>query len=397
MLRSSSGSVRLRARSLGCSIVSDLHRSYSPDDVREPETAVRARVIGAAGPAPDADALRTSYLDVLKLCLCDLGGVGSRTISWTGDRRVFSRELSGDQQMGWRISGRDWPLNALTMVGLRRLDDLQTCVESVVREEIEGDLIEAGAWRGGSSILMRATLDALGARDRTVWVADSFQGFPAPEEDAAPEDRELETDMSPLGFLAPSLEEVQGYFARFGLERGLRFVPGFFEETMEQLRGRRWSVVRLDADTYKATRLTLEALYPCLSVGGYLVSDDYFFLPACRRAIDEFRSEHGITEPIEQVDFNGARWRREREEPGLAGDLSEAPPISRDASSLRARATQTVDRVPTDRELELEDEVSVLQARLQTVEAQLEALRSSPLAGPTAWWSQRKASRGARS
>lgn len=376
--------------------MSDLHRSYSPDDVGEPESATRPRAIGATGPAADADALRTAYLDVLKLCLCDLAGAGTRTISWTGDRRVFSRDLTGDQQMEWRISGRDWPLDALTMVGLRRLDDLQACTEAVVRDGIEGDLIEAGAWRGGASILMRATLDAVGAHDRTVWVADSFQGFPAPEEHAVPEDRDLETDMSPLGFLAPSLQEVQGYFARFGLNHGVRFVPGFFEETLAQLRGRRWSVIRLDADTYEATRLTLEALYPSLSVGGYLISDDYAFLPACRRAIDEFRSERGIAEPIEQVDFNGARWRREREEPrrGDAGPETAAAP--RAASSSRAAAMRTVERIPSDRELELEDELASLRARLQAAETELDALRSSPLAGPSAWWSQRKAGRSAQ-
>lgn len=359
--------------------------------MREPEAAVATRSIAAAGPGPDPGALRTSYLDLLKLGLCDLVGVGTRTISWTGDRRVFSRELTGDQQMEWRISGRDWPLNALTMVGLRRLDDLQACVESVVHDQVEGDLIEAGAWRCGASILMRATLDALGARDRTVWVADSFQGFPVPEQGAAPEDHELEADMSPLGFLAPSLQEVQRYFARFGLQHGVRFIPGFFEETMEQLRGRRWSIVRLDADTYKATRLTLEALYPSLSVGGYVISDDYSFLPACRRAIDEFRSEHGITEPIEKIDFNGARWRRERGDPHPAGNEPQTPTVAREGSSLRAAAKQTVQRIPTDRELELEDELAALQDRLQTVHAELEALRSSPLAGPSAWWSRRRA------
>ena len=128
-----------------------------------------------------------AYLDLLKLSLCDLAGAGTRTVSWTGDRRVFSRELTGADQLEWRIAGRDWPLNALTMVGLRRLDDLQACVESVVHDGVEGDVIEAGTWRGGASILIRAALDEFGARDRTVWVADSFQGFPRPEEDGVAE------------------------------------------------------------------------------------------------------------------------------------------------------------------------------------------------------------------
>jgi Macrocin-O-methyltransferase (TylF) len=363
--------------------MSDVKDSQPPDPVL---TDAPPREVRVPAPRPDTESMRTAYLELLKLSLCDLVGAGTRTISWTGKRQVFARELTGADQLEWRIAGRDWPLNALTMVGLRRLDDLQACVESVVREGVEGDLIEAGTWRGGASILMRATLDSLGESDRTVWVADSFQGFPAPEADAVPEDRELETELGNLSYLAPSLDQVQGYFARFGLDHGVTFVPGFFEETMGQLRGRRWALIRLDADTYKATRLTLDALYPGLSVGGYLVSDDYAFLPACQRAIDEFRRQHDIAEPIEQIDFNGIRWRREQAGELPSGEPSEQPT----APPPRAANVHTVEEIPTDREIQLGEELDALEERLKAVEAKLEMLRGSPLAGPLAWWSQRR-------
>ena len=345
-------------------------------------TEIPWREIRAAGPRSDDEALRASYLELLKLSLCDLVGASTQTISWTGDRRVFTRELTGDGQMAWRAAGRDWPLNALTMVGLRRLDDLQACVESVVADGVDGDLIEAGAWRGGASILIRATLDALGAHDRTVWVADSFQGFPAPEAEADEDDRTIETEMSLAhGYLSAPLETVQGYFDRFGCSDGVRFVPGFFEDTMPGLRGRRWSVVRLDGDTYKATWLCLESLYPGLAVGGYVVLDDYCFLPACRRAVDDFRREHGITEPIEQIDWNGARWRRESEAPIPVEDAEDTSRPASRAASRRDAPERSDERIPTGRELELTDQVASLQARLRTLEAELDRQRRSPLAG----------------
>ena len=357
-----------------------------PRDATEPT----ARGIRAAGPRADQESLRRSYLDLLKLALCDLTGEATGTVTWTGDRRVFSRELEGEDQFGWRVAGRDWPLNALTMTGLRRLDDLQRCVESVVTDGVEGDLVEAGAWRGGSSILMRATLDSLGAQGRTVWVADSFQGFPEPEAEGDPDDRALEREMnSAYEYLSAPLEAVKEHFARFGCDDGVRFVQGFFEDTMPQLHGGRWAVIRLDGDSYKATRLTLEALYPRLAVGGYVVLDDYCFLPASRRAVDDFRREHGIGEPIEEIDWNGARWRRESDAPVPLPE-TEAPR----AGSVRAPAKRSGEPIPTARELELGDELAMLRERLASIEAELEQLRSSPVAGPLDW-ARRKAGRRA--
>ena len=67
------------------------------------------------------------------------------------------------------------------MVGLARLDNVQHCVEDVLRNRVPGDLIEAGVWRGGVTILMRAILKAHGVSDRNVWVADSFRGLPRPD------------------------------------------------------------------------------------------------------------------------------------------------------------------------------------------------------------------------
>jgi len=138
------------------------------------------REIRAVRSRPEVEALRAAYLELLKLTLCDLGGAGTISVGRTEDGQVYSRELGGEQLL-LRTNGMDWPLNGLTMVGLLRLDDLQVCVESAVADGVDGDLIEAGAWRGGAAILMRAALDSLGADERTVWVADSFTGFPVPD------------------------------------------------------------------------------------------------------------------------------------------------------------------------------------------------------------------------
>lgn len=314
-----------------------------------------AREVAARGPQPDAQALRAAYLDLLKLALCDLTGTSTVSVGKWPDGSLTSRELRGEHRR-LRSAGMDWPLQGLTMVGLKRLDDLQACVESVVRDGVAGDLIEAGTWRGGSSILMRATLDTLGATDRTVWLADSFQGFPAADRQG---------DLSRTGFLAVSEDEVRDSFARLGLAAGVRFVPGFFEQTLPGLSGERWAVLRLDGDTYEATWLALETLYGGLTVGGFLIVDDYRAMPECGRAVEAFRAHHGIEEPLEEVDWTCLRWRRESAAPLREPGERPAFPAERVAPVDRSLP----EPVLTEREVELTREVETLRARVAELEA----------------------------
>ncbi len=314
--------------------------------------------------------MRVAYLELLKLCLCDLAGARTLSVSRTGDTRrpesqVKCGELEGEELV-LRARGGDWPFSGLTMVGLKRLDDLQACLESVVTDGVEGDVIEAGAWRGGASILARATLDSLGADERSVWVADSFEGLPAPDQGRFPEDHEL--DLSGVEFLAVPAQEVWDYFARFGVDEGVTLVEGFFDESLPTLRGRRWSVVRLDGDTYEATWVGLESLYPGLSPGGYLIVDDYGLIKECRAAVDDFRRENDITEPIEAIDWNGIRWRRESKP-----DPDALRPASRSRRTWTpgsGRPGRNVVRphIPTERELELERQMNELRERLEIAE-----------------------------
>jgi hypothetical protein len=146
----------------------------------------------------------------------------------------------------------------------------------------------------------------------------------------------------------------------------VEFVEGYFNETLPTLRGRPWSVVRLDGDTYEATWVGLDSLYPGLSAGGYLIIDDYGLIPECHAAVHDFRREHEITEPIEKIDFNGIRWRKESAPDPSA--LSGAGPPRR-APMTRSAQGENDERghIPTERELELEREVRELRERLDAV------------------------------
>ena len=221
------------------------------------------------------------------------------------------------------------------MVGLRRLDNVGDCVVDVLERDVPGDLIEAGVWRGGTTILMRAVLAAWGDRGRRVWVADSFAGLPSPAPDAYPADAGV--DYTGHRQLAVSVQEVKANFARYDLLDGqVMFLPGWFKQTLPSAPIERIAVMRLDGDLYESTSDALDALYPKLSVGGYCIIDDYGALSACRRAVDDYRSRHGISEEILTVgDWTGAYWRRQRSD-------------GASAQNEHARATEMMNRA-TDR------------------------------------------------
>lgn len=166
-----------------------------------------------------------------------------------------------------RRDGENWPYYAETMMGLTRLNHLQQCVETVIRESIPGDLIETGVWRGGGCILMRGVLAAHGVSDRKVFVADSFKGFPPPE--ATPD---AGNDAFPP-YLAVSEEQVQENFRRYSLlDEQVVFLRGWFKDTLPTAPIRHLAILRLDGDMYGSTMDALTALYPKLSPGGFCIS-----------------------------------------------------------------------------------------------------------------------------
>lgn len=207
-----------------------------------------------------------------------------------------------------RAEGKVWREYSDTMIGLRRLENIQACVEIVLANKVPGDLIETGAWRGGACIFMRGILAAHGITDRRVFVADSFEGLPPPDEEKYPADSGDQHHT--LDFLAVDLETVKENFRRYGLlDDQVVFLKGWFSETLPSAPIERLAVLRLDGDMYGSTMDALQALYPKLSPGGFCIVDDYA-LEGCRRAIDDFRASHAISSPLQTIDWTGRFWQK---------------------------------------------------------------------------------------
>jgi hypothetical protein len=238
------------------------------------------------------------YLDLLKLSLTGL------------------LQESNPQTRALLSDGRVAPHRGITMIGMRRLDSLQEQMETTLRENIPGDYLEAGAWRGGATVFMRAVLEAHGVKDRHVWVADSFEGLPKP-----PPGRE---QTEPEGAMAVALEEVQDNFRRYQLLDGqVKFLKGWFKDTFPSAPIRSLAILRVDADLYESTTDALDHLYDKVSPGGFVIIDDTFYEP-CQRAVDDFRKKRGITAPIVKIDWTGIYWRK----PGGNAGGAAIPPAS---------------------------------------------------------------------
>lgn len=211
-----------------------------------------------------------------------------------------------------RIEGRDWPAHAETMIGMQRLDNLQELAVDVLRKGVPGDFMEAGVWRGGAAIFMKAILAAFGDDHRRVWLADSFEGVPPPEPDRYPAD----DPHTPWGELwkarelSVSQDIVKANFARYCLlDERVLFLAGWFRDTLPDASVEQLALLRLDGDMYESTWISLNSLYKKIAKGGYIIVDDYGAIDACRQAVDDYRHQHSICEPIKIVDWTSIYWQ----------------------------------------------------------------------------------------
>ncbi len=206
-----------------------------------------------------------------------------------------------------RSVGRDWPSQAYTMIGLSRLRNIRFLLGKAFDEKVPGDFIETGVWRGGACIYARAVMMARNESERKVFVADSFEGLPPPNEDDYPAD--MADPHHTFEELRVSQTEVENNFAKFGLlDDNVVFLKGWFKDTLPSAPIKQIAVLRLDGDMYESTIQALDALYDKVSPGGYVIIDDYI-LENCAKAVNDFRTSRGISAPLIDVDEAAVWWQ----------------------------------------------------------------------------------------
>lgn len=208
-----------------------------------------------------------------------------------------------------RRSGEEcWPYQADTMIGVYRMVNIHTCLQDVIDNKVEGDFVETGVWKGGACVFANAVIhEAKEENNRRVHVFDSFEGLPKPymSQDAGDIHHTIEC-------LAVSLEQVKEVFSSYNLlTPNVVFRKGWFKDTMQETSDiKNIAVLRLDGDMYSSTMEVLTALYDKVSVGGFIIVDDWTILQA-QRAVKDFWANRKLDVTITMIDRSSCYWKKQ--------------------------------------------------------------------------------------
>jgi O-methyltransferase len=201
-----------------------------------------------------------------------------------------------------------------TMTTVPRLYALIQAVRYVVNANVPGSIVECGVWRGGSMMAVVETLKSLGRFDRDLYLYDTYEGMTTPLDldiDHKGVPASIEFDRTKRGndrseWCYASIDDVRHNLLSLGYDnQRLNFIQGKVEETIPESAPPRIALLRLDTDWYESTRHELIHLYPCLFTGGVLIIDDYGCWQGCRKAVDEYFGENGMSILLNRIDYTG--------------------------------------------------------------------------------------------
>lgn len=205
-----------------------------------------------------------------------------------------------------RERGNDWPPVGYTMIGHLRMDNIKWILEDVVRNNVPGDFIELGVWKGGSCMFARAVLDSLGESRRDVVLFDKFGKIKGYGEKT--------------NFLSVRKEDVQNTFDLLGLLKNdnVKFVEGMFADTLpnyaKALKKEHWiSVLRIDGNFYSSYQDAMYFLYDRVPLGGYVIFDDILSTSSVQQFWEDFKRDQGLVEDLVHIDDHSTWFKKSKQ------------------------------------------------------------------------------------
>jgi O-methyltransferase len=208
-----------------------------------------------------------------------------------------------------------------TMTTVEKVLALVRSVEYLLRNQIPGDFVECGVWRGGSMMAVALALRAAGQTNRDLFLYDTFTGMSPPTAKDKRYDGTTASEIMAVGgpgarvFAYASLEDVKANLTLTGYpaER-IHFIQGRVEDTLPGMAPAGICMLRLDTDWYESTHHELVQLYPRLANNGVLIIDDYGHWRGSQQATDEYFRDLHPAPFLNRIDYSG----RLAIKPGLA-------------------------------------------------------------------------------
>ena len=203
-----------------------------------------------------------------------------------------------------------------TATSIERMYALKEAVKYIVSNNIVGDLVECGVWKGGSCMLIARTLLEYDQNDRLLWLYDTFEGMTLPTN----EDIEKETGIKGGDLLENIEKNTDKYnmwayapedIVRKNMESTkypsdkIKYIRGKVEDTLNETKPKSIALLRLDTDWYESTKAEMDALYPLITSGGVLIIDDYGHFEGARKAIDEYFKSIKEQPLMHRIDYTG--------------------------------------------------------------------------------------------
>lgn len=194
-------------------------------------------------------------------------------------------------------------VKGFTLCRESKLISLIALANDLERRGIDGDFVECGTYKGGAAAAIASIL----AKEKKVWVYDSFEGMPVTT------DLDGTEAVKWVGECVASVEDVGEVFRKAGIDEGrLTIKKGWFENTFKDPSAEKISFLHIDADWYESVNLSLATFYDRVVEGGLIVLDDFGHWEGCREAFYDFCQRRGIRPLLERFENDQAFWIKGR-------------------------------------------------------------------------------------
>ena len=203
-----------------------------------------------------------------------------------------------------------------SMTSIERITELYNSLEYVRLNNIGGDIVECGVWKGGNILGIMEYLHYYNI-NKNIWLFDTFEGMTEPEENDVDLNNNHASKMLhiPVVLAYSPIDEVKNNLSKSEFNKNnLRFIVGDVSKTLLNKNNvpENISILRLDTDWYKSTKDELVVLYPKLVNNGVLIVDDYGHWKGSKQAVDEYFDGKNIV--IESIDYTGIKITKKTNE-----------------------------------------------------------------------------------